>query len=164
MDKLIRFAVGAPRWQAHRVGTSAGRATYQLYNPWLTGVQIGPDGTEMPYEGARAGILYIARSHPTGGRAPPAPWPKKIKEFWRSSVSRTNLSALTSSKCPSRRVPKEGMTLVDGQQVFLEARRIKTTDEISLLAPTPPRWWTRPTKSSTSFLRPGVRRTSASVW
>jgi Xaa-Pro aminopeptidase len=28
---------------------------------------------------------------------------------------------------------KEGITLVDGQQVFLEARRIKTVDEISLL-------------------------------
>jgi Xaa-Pro aminopeptidase len=51
---------------------------------------------------------------------------------------------------------KEGMTLVDGQQVFLEARRIKTSDEISLLTHAASMVDTA-YEELYSFLRPGVR-------
>ncbi|MEO9180415.1 MAG: Xaa-Pro peptidase family protein, partial [Acidimicrobiales bacterium] len=51
---------------------------------------------------------------------------------------------------------KEGMTLVDGQQVFLEARRIKTTDEISLLTQAASMVDAAYDELYT-FLRPGVR-------
>jgi Xaa-Pro aminopeptidase len=51
---------------------------------------------------------------------------------------------------------KEGMTLVDGQQVFLEARRVKTADEISLLAQAASMVDTA-YEELYAFLRPGVR-------
>ena len=48
-----------------------------------------------------------------------------------------------------------GITVTDGQQVFMEARRIKTSDEITLLS-RHARWSTRP-MTAVEFLRPGVR-------
>jgi len=51
---------------------------------------------------------------------------------------------------------KEGITLVDGQQVFLEARRIKTKDEISLLTHAAS-MVDAAYEELYSFLRPGVK-------
>jgi len=66
MDKLIRFAL-LPRGGKPIVWDFGSAARHhQLYNPWLTGVQIGPDGTEMPYEGARAGISTLRGAIPPG--------------------------------------------------------------------------------------------------
>jgi len=48
-----------------------------------------------------------------------------------------------------------GLQVLDGQQVFLAARRIKTIDQISLLVRPLP-WW-MPRTTSVRFLRPGVR-------
>jgi len=104
MDKLIRFAL-LPAWQAHRVGLRLGRATSSALQPVLTGSN-GPTHRNA-VRGRPRRHLYIARSHPPGPSAP-APWPKRSRKFWRSSVSRTNLSALTSSKCPSSRVREGG--------------------------------------------------------
>jgi len=76
------FRVVAPRWQAHRVGLRLGRATSSALQPVVDRVQIGPDGTEMPYEGARAGISTLRGAIPPGPSAP-APWPKRSRKFWR---------------------------------------------------------------------------------
>ena len=51
---------------------------------------------------------------------------------------------------------KEGLTVVDGQQVFLEARRIKTADEIALLAQACS-MVDAAYEELYAFLRPGVR-------
>src|SRR5580658_3646640 len=66
MDKLIRFAL-LPRGGEPVIWDFGSAARHhQLYNPWLSGVQIGPDGSEMPYEGARAGISTLRGAIPPG--------------------------------------------------------------------------------------------------
>jgi Xaa-Pro aminopeptidase len=122
MDKLIRFAL-LPRGGDEIVWDFGSAARHhQLYNPWLDGANR-----------ARAGISTLRGAfHPDAGIA--------------GSVARkvaTELSAQGLEKEPVgvdivempilAALRAEGLEVVDGQQVFLEARRIKTTDEIGLL-------------------------------
>jgi Xaa-Pro aminopeptidase len=151
MDKLIRFAL-LPRG-AEPVVWDFGSAArhHQLYNPWLDG---RPEQPELGR--ARAGISTLRGAfHPQAGIA--ADVARKIRreldEFGLASepigvdiVEMPVLSALQA----------EGMTVVDGQQVFLDARRIKTPDEIALLT-TAATMVDAAYEELYSFLRPGVR-------
>ena len=156
MDKLIRFAL-LPRGGKPVVWDFGSAARHhQLYNPWLTGVQIGPDGSEMPYEGARAGISTLRGAIPPGAdRAGTVA--EKIKEVLSQFGLQNEPIGVDIIEMPVLAAfAKEGMTLVDGQQVFLAARKIKTTDEISLLAHAASMVDTA-YEELYSFLRPGVR-------
>ena len=64
--------------------------------------------------------------------------------------------ASTWSRCRSRGSRAEELDVVDGQQVFLEARRIKTADEIGLLTQAAS-MVDAAYEELYSFLRPGVR-------
>ena len=122
MDKLIRFAVlprgGEPvLWD---FGSAAKH--HQLFNPWL-------DGTER----ARAGISTLRGAfHPEAGIAEEVA--RKVATVLREhglageplGVDLVEMPILAALRA-------EGIDVVDGQQVFLEARRLKTEDEISLL-------------------------------
>src|SRR5487761_2427994 len=133
MDKLIRFAL-LPRGGKPIVWDFGSAARHhQIYNPWLSGVQIGPDGNEMPYEGARAGISTLRGAIPPGAdRAGTVA--TKIKEVLSQFGLQDEAVGVDVIEMPVLvAFAKEGITLVDGQQVFLEARRIKTADEIGLL-------------------------------
>jgi Xaa-Pro aminopeptidase len=129
---------------------------HQLYNPWLSGVQIGPDGNEIPYEGARAGISTLRGAIPPGAdRAGTVA--EKIKEVLSQFGLQNEPIGVDVIEMPVLAAfAKEGMTLVDGQQVFLEARRVKTADEISLLAHAASMVDTA-YEELYAFLRPGVR-------
>ena len=66
MDKLIRFAL-LPRGGKPIVWDFGSAARHhQLYNPWLSGAQVMPDGSSAPYEGARAGISTLRGAIPPG--------------------------------------------------------------------------------------------------
>src|ERR1039457_1961954 len=156
MDKLIRFAL-LPRGAKPIVWDFGSAARHhQLYNPCLTGVQIGPDGTEMPYEGARAGISTLRGAIPPGAdRAGTVA--EKIKEVLSQFGLQNEPIGVDVIEMPVLAAfANEGMTLVDGQQVLLEARRIKTADEIKLLAHAASMVDTA-YEELYSFLRPGVR-------
>ena len=99
MDKLIRFAL-LPRGGKPIVWDFGSAARHhQLYNPWLTGVQVVPDGSTDALRGRarRASRRCAARSRPapTG----PARWPTRSSRSSPSSVCRTSRSASTSSRC-----------------------------------------------------------------
>ena len=124
MDKLIRFALlprgGEPvLWD---FGSAAKH--HQLYNPWLDGTEAAP----------RAGDLHAARRlpprrrHRRGGRS-------QGRDRARASTASTDepLGVDLVEMPILAALQAEGIDVVDGQQVFLEARRIKTADEISLL-------------------------------
>src|SRR5256714_6682867 len=122
MDKLIRFAL-LPRGGEPVVWDfgSADRH-HQLYNPWL-------DGEKR----ARAGISTLRGAfHPDAGIAEDVA--RKIRDELEShglagepvGVDLVELPVLFA-------LQNAGLTIVDGQQAFLAARRIKTPDEISLL-------------------------------
>jgi Xaa-Pro aminopeptidase len=123
MDKLIRFALlprgGLPvLWD---FGSAARH--HQLYNPWL-------DGTSR----ARAGISTLRGAfHPDAGIATEVA--RKIAEVLKEHGLENEPVGVDIIEMPVHQALADaGLRVVDGQQVFLKARRIKTPDEITLLA------------------------------
>src|SRR5689334_15326949 len=145
MDKLIRFAV-LPRGGEPVVWDFGSAARHhQLYNPWL-------DGQKR----ARAGISTLRGAfHPDAGIA---------DEVARKVATVLAEHGLTGAPVGVDLVElpvlfalqRAGLEVVDGQQVFLEARRTKTPDEISLLTQACS-MVDAAYEELYGFLRPGVR-------
>jgi len=133
MDKLIRFALLPRGGQPIIWDFGSAARHHKLYSPWLTGVQTMPDGTQVPYEGARAGLSTLR------GAIPPAAdragsVAEKVREVLAQFGLQNEAVGVDVIEMPILAAfAKLGIPLVDGQQVFLEARRIKTANEISLL-------------------------------
>ncbi|MGH3453167.1 MAG: M24 family metallopeptidase [Nocardioidaceae bacterium] len=139
MDKLIRFAVlprgGEPvEWD---FGSAAKH--HQLYNPWLDhdrepGSTELSDAARAGRSGARAGISTLRGAfHPDAGIA--AEVARKVATVLREHGLADDPVGVDVVEMPIlAALHAEGLDVVDGQQIFLEARRIKTPDEISLLA------------------------------
>ena len=133
MDKLIRFAL-LPRGGEPIIWDFGSAARHhQLYNPWLDHTEgpATPEGAART--GARAGISTLRGAfHPDAGIG--ANVAARVAAVLREhgladaplGVDVAELPVLTA-------LAAEGITVVDGQQIFLEARRIKTGDEIMLL-------------------------------
>ena len=156
MDKSIRFAL-LPRGGEPIVWDFGSAARHhQLYNPWLSGVQMMPDGSQAPYEGARAGISTLRGAIPPGAdRAGSVA--TKVKEVLSQFGLQNEPVGVDVIEMPVLSAfAKEGISLVDGQQVFLAARRIKTSDEISLLTQAVS-MVDAAYEDLYDFLRPGVR-------
>ena len=151
MDKLIRFAL-LPR-DGEPVAWDFGSAArhHQIYNPWLDG------RTDQPELGrARAGISTLRGAfNPDAGIAEEVA--RKIKRVLDEHDLAGEPLGVDLVEMPIlAALQAAGLTVVDGQQVFLEARRLKTEDEIGLL-----------TQAASMvdaaydqlyrFLRPGVR-------
>jgi Xaa-Pro aminopeptidase len=123
MDKLIRFAL-LPRGGEPIVWDFGSAARHhQLYNPWL-------DGTAR----ARAGISTLRGAfHPDAGIADEVA--RKIHEELSDHGLENEPIGVDLVELPVLfALQGKGLTVVDGQQTFLDARRIKTPDEIALLA------------------------------
>jgi len=148
MDKLIRFAL-LPRG-ADPVIWDFGSAArhHQLYSPWLT----DEDGTSR----SRAGISTLRGAfHPDAGIADEVA--RKIKaELDRHGLAGAPLGVDVIEPPVLFALQQAGLTVVDGQQVFLEARRIKIPEEIALLAQACS-MVDAAYDSLYEFLRPGVR-------
>jgi Xaa-Pro dipeptidase len=151
MDKLIRFAL-LPRG-AEPVVWDFGSAArhHQLYNPWLDG---RPDAPEQGR--ARAGISTLRGAfNPDAGIADGVA-AKIRRELERHGVAGQPVGGDLAELPVLVSLEAAGLQVVDGQQVFLDARRIKTPDEITLLT-------TAATLVDAAydelyrFLRPGVR-------
>jgi Xaa-Pro aminopeptidase len=157
MDKMIRFAL-LPRggdpvlWD---FGSAARH--HQLSAPWLDDAFVGsehaaPDG----HYGARAGISTLRGAiSPAAGRADDlaakvasvmADYGLAGQPIGVDIIEPPVLLALQAA----------GFPVVDGQQVFLEARRLKTVDEIGLLTQAASMVDTA-YEGLYDFLRPGVR-------
>jgi Xaa-Pro dipeptidase len=134
MDKLVRFAL-LPRGGQPVVWDFGSAARHhQIYNPWLdhTGEPPTPQGARAT--GARAGISTLRGAlHPDAGMA--ADVAAKVAEVLREHGLAGEPVGVDVAEIPVLAALRaEGIEVADGQQVFLEARRIKTADEISLLA------------------------------
>jgi Xaa-Pro aminopeptidase len=151
MDKLIRFAL-LPRGGEPVIWDFGSAARHhQLYNPWLDG---RPD---QPEQGrARAGISTLRGAfNPDAGIADGVA--AKIRRELEVHGLATDPVGVDVAELPVlAALGAAGLEVVDGQQVFLDARRIKTADEITLLT-------TAATLVDAAydelyrFLRPGVR-------
>ena len=145
MDKLIRFAVlprgGEPvLWD---FGSAAKH--HQLFNPWLAGESR-----------ARAGISTLRGAfHPDAGAAQEVA--RKVATVLRDAGMADAPLGVDIAEMPILAALRaEGIDVVDGQQVFLEARRIKTPDEIGLLTQACS-MVDAAYENLYEFLRPGVR-------
>ncbi|MGO8957485.1 MAG: M24 family metallopeptidase [Streptosporangiaceae bacterium] len=134
MDKLIRFAL-LPRGGEPVVWDFGSAARHhQLYNPWLdhTGGPATPEGARAT--GARAGISTLRGAfHPDAGIAREVA--AQVAGVLREHGLAGEPVGVDVAEMPVLAALAEaGIGMVDGQQVFLEARRVKTADEICLLA------------------------------
>ena len=151
MDKLIRFAL-LPRGGEPVIWDFGSAARHhQLYNPWLDGRPAHPEQGR-----ARAGISTLRGAfNPDAGIAEEVA--AKIKrELDRHGLADQPVGVDLAELPVLAALEAAGLRVVDGQQVFLDARRIKTPDEITLLT-------TAATLVDAAydelyrFLRPGVR-------
>ncbi len=151
MDKLIRFALLLRGSEPIIWDFGSAARHHQLYNPWLDG---RPDQPELGR--ARAGISTLRGAfHPRAGIADDVA--RKIRrELDERGLASEPLGVDIVEMPVLAALQAAGMTVVDGQQAFLEARRIKTPDEIGLLT-TAVTMVDAAYEELYSFLRPGVR-------
>ena len=156
MDKLIRFAL-LPRGGEPVVWDFGSAARHhQLYNPWLdhSDGPATPDGARRT--GARAGISTLRGAfHPDAGIAQEvaAQVAGVLNEY---GLAREPVGVDVAEMPILAALRDAGIETVDGQQLFLEARRTKTRDEISLLAQACA-MVDAAYQQLYEFLRPGVR-------
>lgn len=170
MDKLIRFSLLTR--QSDPISWDFGSAAkhHALYNPWLdvTTAELDAD-PNAPHEGAtrprlesgaRAGISTLRGAFsPDAGIAEDVA--RKIKrELEKFGVAGQPLGVDVIELPILFALQQVGITVVDGQQLFMEARRIKTYDEIRLLTQAAS-MVDAAYEELYTFLRPGVRENEA---
>ncbi len=140
MDKLIRFAL-LPRGGEPVIWDFGSAAKHhQLYNPWLdyparkAAAGGDPDHQKLPdRSGARAGISTLRGAfHPGAGVAEEVAH-KIVRELAEYGLAGEPVGVDLVEMPVLFALQNAGLDVVDGQQVFLDARRIKTPDEIGLL-------------------------------
>ena len=167
MDKMIRFAIlprgGEPvLWD---FGSAARHHTIQ--NPWLDKAHADasanghePHHNAKPIVGSRAGISTLRGAIlPEVGQAENVA--DKIYEVLKIyGLEKEPIGIDIVEPVVLFALQAKGLQVVDGQQVFLAARRIKTKDEISLLTSAASMVDAAYDKLY-EFLRPGVRENEA---
>jgi Xaa-Pro aminopeptidase len=145
IDKYIRFSLLCRGAEPVVWDFGSAARHHQLYNPWLEGEKR-----------ARAGVSVLRGAfHPDAGIADELA--RKIAaELAEHGLTGTPVGVDLVEMPVLAALQRAGVEVVDGQQVFLEARRIKTRDEISLLAQACS-MVDAAYDSLYEFLRPGVR-------
>jgi Xaa-Pro aminopeptidase len=170
MDKLIRFALLTRGTDPISWDFGSAAKHHKLYNPWLdvTSAELDAD-PDAPHEGAlrprlesgaRAGISTLRGAFtPDAGIAEEVA--RKIKrELEKFGVADQPLGVDVIELPILFALQQQGIEVVDGQQLFMEARRIKTYDEIRLLTQAAS-MVDAAYEELYRFLRPGVRENEA---
>lgn len=154
MDKMIRFAV-LPRggdpvlWD---FGSAARH--HQLYTPWLDEPHAAAGRGE--HYGARAGISTLRGAISPGAGLAESVAAKVAGVLADFGLLGQPIGVDVIEPPVLFALQAMGIPVVDGQQVFLEARRIKTQDEIGLLTQAVS-MVDAAYEDLYDFLRPGVR-------
>ena len=128
MDKLICFALLVRGGEPIVWDFGSAARHHQLYNPWLD-----HDTKDGAPSGARAGISTLRGAfHPDAGIAGDVA-AKVAEELREHGLIGEPLGVDLIEMPVLMALRAQGVDVVDGQQVFLAARRTKTRDEISLL-------------------------------
>ena len=170
MDKLIRFALLTRKTDPIVWDFGSAAKHHALYNPWLDVTTAEADADpNAPHEGAkrprlesgaRSGISTLRGAFPPDADLA-ADLAKKIKrELERFDLAHEPLGVDVVELPVLIALQKEGIEVVDGQQVFMEARRVKTPDEIRLLTQAAS-MVDAAYEELHRFLRPGVRENEA---
>jgi Xaa-Pro aminopeptidase len=170
IDKMIRFALLTRNSDPIIWDFGSAAKHHELFNPWLATTTAEMDADpHAPHEGAtrqrldhgsRAGISTLRGAlSPDSGIAEEVV--RKVKrELERFGVAGEPLGVDIIELPILFALQRAGIEVVDGQQLFMETRKIKTSDEISLL-----------TQAASmvdaayvdlyEFLKPGVRENEA---
>jgi len=136
IDKLIRFAL-LPRGGEPIIWDFGSAAKHhQLYAPWLdhTHTHAGTPGESCHQtHGSRAGMSTLRGAMPPGAGMADDVATKVYDVLAEYGLENEPIGVDIAEIPVLTAMAAKGMTVVDGQQVFLEARRIKTKDEITLL-------------------------------
>ena len=155
MDKLIRFAL-LPRGGEPVIWDFGSAARHHvLYSSWLDHGSGARDGVPAEH-GSRPGISTLR-----GAFSPDAGVAESVARSVRRELDKYGLAneplGIDVVEMPVlAALVAAGLSPVDGQQVFLEARRVKTLDEQSLLV-TAASMVDAAYDELYAFLRPGVR-------
>jgi Xaa-Pro aminopeptidase len=153
VDKLIRFAL-LPRGGDPVIWDFGSAARHhQLYSPWLDG-EPGPGGDRVSR--SRAGISTLRGAFPPAADIASDVAGKVFAVLAELGLAGEPLGVDMIEMPVLAALQARGLSVVDGQQVFLEARKIKTADEITLLA-TAAAMVDAAYDELYGFLRPGVR-------
>lgn len=142
IDKMIRFALLVRGGEPIVWDFGSAAKHHQLYNPWLDYSNAHSDGDPHAAHhgadarnpsGARAGISTLRGAiNPLVGMGERvAAKVKRELELYGLTGEPLGVDVIEMPVLSA--LQAAGITVVDGQQVFLEARRIKTADEIRLL-------------------------------
>jgi Xaa-Pro aminopeptidase len=161
MDKLIRFAL-LPRGGEPVVWDFGSAARHhQLFDPWLDYPRRRAEGdphvaATPAASGARAGISTLRGAfHPDAGIAEEVAG-KVVEVLAEQGLTAQPVGVDVVEMPVLAALRARGLEVVDGQQVFLEARRVKTGDEIALLTQACA-MVDAAYEELYGFLRPGVR-------
>jgi Xaa-Pro aminopeptidase len=170
MDKLIRFSRLTRSSDPIAWDFGSAAKHHALYNPWLdtTTAEMDADpnapheGAKRPRleSGARAGISTLRGAFPPDAGIAEGLAKKIKRELEKFGVADQPLGVDVIELPVLFALQQEGITVVDGQQLFMEARRIKTGDEIRLLTQAAS-MVDAAYEELYRFLRPGVRENEA---
>jgi len=134
MDKLIRFALLVRGAEPVVWDFGSAARHHQLYNPWLDHTPGPSTPAGAAQTGARAGISTLRGAfHPDAGIAADVA-AKVTAVLAEHGLADAPLGVDVVEMPVLAALQAAGVDVVDGQQIFLQARSIKTKDEISLLA------------------------------
>ena len=170
MDKLIRFSLLTRNTDPISWDFGSAAKHHALYNPWLdvTSSEMDAD-PHAPHEGtkrrrlesgARAGISTLRGAFPPDAGIAEEVARKIKRELEKFGLAHEPLGVDVIELPILFALQREGIQVVDGQQIFLEARRIKTHDEIRLLTQAAS-MVDAAYEELYRFLRPGVRENEA---
>ena len=157
MDKLVQVRAAATRRRARRVGLRLGRPASPAVQPVAGSHRRSADagGRAGDRRAGRASRRCAARFHPDAGIA--ADVAAKVAGVLHEHGLAGEPVGVDVAEMPVlAALQAAGIETVDGQQVFLEARRTKTKDEISLLSQACA-MVDAAYQQLYEFLRPGVR-------
>ncbi|MFC7789070.1 M24 family metallopeptidase [Microbacterium sp. MAHUQ-60] len=166
MDKLIRFCLVTRKTDPIVWDFGSAAKHHALLNPWLNQTHMEADadphaphhGATRPRleSGARAGISTLRGAFPPDAGIAEQVAKKIKRELERFGLANEPLGVDVIELPILFALQREGIEVVDGQQIFMEARRIKTDDEITLLT-TAASMVDAAYDELYEFLRPGVR-------
>ena len=166
MDKLIRFALITRNSDPIMWDFGSAAKHHSLLNPWLDQTHSENDADpHAPHHGAtkprlesgsRAGISTLRGAFPPDAGIAEGVAAKIKRELEKFGVANAPLGVDLLELPILFALQAEGIAVVDGQQVFLEARRIKTPDEITLLT-TAASMVDAAYENLYEFLKPGVK-------
>lgn len=166
MDKLIRFSLLTRDTDPISWDFGSAAKHHDLYNPWLhtTTAEADADphaphhGAVRPRleSGARAGISTLRGAFTPDAGIAEGVAAKIKRELEKFGLADQPLGVDVIELPILFALQQQGIRVVDGQQVFMEARRIKTDDEIRLLTHAAS-MVDAAYEELYRFLRPGVR-------